>query len=384
MSVKDFSYGLFLEMNRQGQYLLILDGFDEMRHAMDLDDFIYTFEQMKPLFAGEAKVVILGRPDSFLSTQEEISVLSALFDEANENVRKLQTVEVAFFSKAEVLGYLDNYLNRRTQPLTEVQNRNYLALLDKLPDAEDSLLSRPVQLKMFTKIFEECLSTDKLLNRYELFRNFIYSFIARESRKPARQPVEGDQEKRALKDDRARFMQAVAWWLLNTKKENRFVAEDIPIEIVPPALRIRGNTGHSNSRGDRRLCYRTDKQQWRPRKQSQTILLFSHKSYLEFLVANYFEDTGFSTDVYREFMANVNSEILSFLEEGPAGGLSHLRQGLLHNLGSVDARVIESCAKEKNVPREIASRSKSNLHPSTIYTHYFYVRKIGNLQSSTF
>ncbi len=47
VSVKDFSYGLFLEMNRQGQYLLIFDGFDEMRHAMDLDDFVFTFEQMK-------------------------------------------------------------------------------------------------------------------------------------------------------------------------------------------------------------------------------------------------------------------------------------------------------------------------------------------------
>ena len=68
---------MFLEMNRQGQFLLILDGFDEMRHAMDLDDFVYTFEQMKPLFAGKAKVIILGRPDSFLSTHEEVAVLSA-------------------------------------------------------------------------------------------------------------------------------------------------------------------------------------------------------------------------------------------------------------------------------------------------------------------
>jgi hypothetical protein len=32
-------------------------------------------------------------------------------------------------------------------------------------------------------------------------------------------------------------MRAVAWWLLNTKKENRFVAEEIPIDIVPSAFR---------------------------------------------------------------------------------------------------------------------------------------------------
>jgi len=99
ISVKDFSYGLFLEMNRNGQYILILDGFDEMRHAMDLDDFIFTFEDMKPLFSGLAKIVILGRPDSFLTTQEENQVLSALVDEDFERGKKLQHVEVAFFTK---------------------------------------------------------------------------------------------------------------------------------------------------------------------------------------------------------------------------------------------------------------------------------------------
>jgi hypothetical protein len=82
--VKDFSYGLFLEMNRQGQYLLVFDGFDEMRHAMDIDDFVYTFEQMKPLFCEKAKVILLGRPDSFLSNQEEHEVLSALIDEQSD------------------------------------------------------------------------------------------------------------------------------------------------------------------------------------------------------------------------------------------------------------------------------------------------------------
>jgi hypothetical protein len=35
---------------------------------------------MRPLFSGKAKVIILERPDSFLSTEEEEQVLSALFD----------------------------------------------------------------------------------------------------------------------------------------------------------------------------------------------------------------------------------------------------------------------------------------------------------------
>ena len=197
-AVKDFSFGVFLEMNCQGQYLLILDGFDEMRHAMDLDDFIYTFEQMKPLFSGNAKIVILGRPDSFLSNQEENAVLSALFDASSEADRRLDTVEVAFFSRVEILGYLSNFICARQQKFTSAQQKNYEQLLSTLPDSEDGLLSRPVQLNMFTKIIDESLSSDGPFNRYELYKRFIYRFLDRESRKPARQPQHGEQSRKNL------------------------------------------------------------------------------------------------------------------------------------------------------------------------------------------
>lgn len=132
VAVKDFSYGLFLEMNKQGQYLLILDGFDEMRHAMDLDDFVYTFEQMKPLFAGNAKVIILGRPDSFLTSQEEDQVLSSLFDSGGARGTHLSKAEVAFFSKPEIEGYLDHFLASRGKPLTDKQQQNFTSLMERL------------------------------------------------------------------------------------------------------------------------------------------------------------------------------------------------------------------------------------------------------------
>lgn len=140
VAVKDFSYGLFLEMNRQGQYVLILDGFDEMRHAMDIDDFIYTFEQMRPLFSGRAKVIILGRPDSFLSIQEEDEVLSSLFDGAISQNNRLEKAEVAFFTKKEVVGYLDNFLNSRNEKLSGEQQKNYDTLLRQLPESEDNII----------------------------------------------------------------------------------------------------------------------------------------------------------------------------------------------------------------------------------------------------
>jgi predicted NACHT family NTPase len=237
VAVKDFSYALFLEMSRQGRYLLILDGFDEMRHAMDLDDFVYTFEQMKPLLSGQAKVVILGRPDSFLTTQEEEQVLSSLFDSGSEQNTRMTKVEVAFFTKSEIHGYLDYFLSLRSEGLSPKQQENFSTLLSRLPDSEDNLLSRPVQLRMFTKIIDECLSSDTLLNRYELYKRFIYNFLARESQKAARQPSGIVSGLKDLKDDRAKFMQAMAWWILNGKKENRFLPEEIPVDIIPAKIR---------------------------------------------------------------------------------------------------------------------------------------------------
>jgi hypothetical protein len=374
VSVKDFSYGLFLEMNRNGQYILILDGFDEMRHAMDLDDFIFTFEEMKPLFSGLAKVVILGRPDSFLTTQEENQVLSALVDEDIERGKKLQNVEVAFFTKSEILKYLDNYMKKRTDKLSVAQMINYQRLINQLPDSEDNILSRPVQLKMFTKIFDECISDNVILNRYELYRKFIYRFIARESQKAARQPKIDAINSADLRDDRAAFMQSMAWWILNTKKENRFLAEEIPINLIPASIRTKKGTSAAIREALVGSVIEPISRTGVLGNKARRFYYFPHKSYLEFLVANYFESGHFSVDVYRQFMININNEILTFLEEGPATGIDNLRQGLMHSLGSVDHRVIEVCATDNKIGSEINDSPHHNYHVSHIYTHYFYMR----------
>jgi hypothetical protein len=102
---------------------------------------------------------------------------------------------------------------------------------------------------------------------------------------------------------------------------------------------------------------------------------FPHKSYLEFPVANYFEANVFSIDIYGEFFRNLNHEILTFIEEGPPAGIEHLRQGLMHNLGVVDARLVEVCATDKRIEGEISPTKKANRHQSDIYTHYFYLKK---------
>ncbi|MBB5048410.1 hypothetical protein HNR60_003176 [Rhodopseudomonas rhenobacensis] len=377
VSVKDFSYTMFLEMSQQGQYLLILDGFDEMRHAMDLEDFVYTFEQMKPLFSGKAKVIILGRPDSFLSNQEEEKILSSLFDGDSERQKRLQTVDVAFFNGQETEAYLGNFLSKKKPPLSKEQHAKYTSLLRQLPDSDANILLRPVQLKMFTSIIDELLDLDAPLTRYELYRKFIYGFIVRESRKWARQPPAEVLNSKSLRDDRMTFMQWMAWWLLNTKKENRFYAEEIPIEIIPAGMRVKQNNNAAIREALVGSVIEPVNQSGVLNNKAKRFYYFPHKSYLEFLVADYFENARFRRDDYRDFMSNVNAEILSFIEEGPGGGISNLREGLMHDLGVVDARILEVCAKDKKIASEVGDTRRGNRHQSNIYAHYFYLRKNG-------
>ncbi|UVD58988.1 hypothetical protein NE852_12695 [Rhizobium sp. Pop5] len=77
-NVVNFTYNLFIQLVHQGHFLLILDGFDEMRHAMDVQSFDDTFSDMACLFEGKSKVVLLGRPDSFFSDDEEDRVFESI------------------------------------------------------------------------------------------------------------------------------------------------------------------------------------------------------------------------------------------------------------------------------------------------------------------
>lgn len=109
-AVGNFSYNIFLQMVHQGFILLILDGFDEMRHAMSAEDFKFTFEQMSPLFEEKSKVIVLGRPDAFFDNEEESDFIDALLNSSSENKDRVRKLEVDKFSKSEVDSYLENFL----------------------------------------------------------------------------------------------------------------------------------------------------------------------------------------------------------------------------------------------------------------------------------
>lgn len=376
VQIKNFSFSLFMEMNRLGKLLLIFDGFDEMRHAIDLEDFIFNFQQMRSLLEGRAKVVILGRPDAFLSNSEEVKVLSSLFDDPSAADQRLELTEVGFFGREDVDRYLANFMDARGFDVSKHQKIADLVRL--MPGTgEDNILSRPVQLSMFTQVIDEFIDDEGAqLTRYKLYVSFVYRFIVRERNKEAR--ALGPENAVIGRDSRARFMQNAAWWILNTKKENRFSPAELNPNMIPNEIKQRhGNEaalreallgsviepmGHSGVLG----------------KKGSRYYYFPHKSYIEFLVAQYFSYRNFSSDMYREFISNSSPEIVSFVEEGPPEGLVNLRSGLDFATSRIDEFIIRAAAKDPAVGTEVGTKSVDKANATRLYTYYSFLRDDGS------
>jgi hypothetical protein len=371
-AVRNFAYNLFIEMNRGGYFLLILDGFDEMRHAMTLDDFRFIFEDMATLFQGNSKTIILGRPDSFFSADEENAVIDSILTSVLGDLKRLRKVEVDLLRKEQVETYLDNVLARKADDenfaqLVEIKDR---ALADEL-----DVLSRPVQLNMFTTIMSSMATSEGRFSRYELYFQFIYRFVLREHGKASRKLTDKQLGDSAIgySDPRTVFMQRLAWWLLTEKKENRFRAIEVPPDFVPQT--VRGSRGSDAALREVIVGSVVEHigEQTVIGTKGPKIYYFPHKSYVEFLVAEFFCREKFSVEMYTTFFRFMNSEILSFIAEGPADAVGNIRAGLEHAKGTVSADVLRIASRDPAILKEEDRLAEGNTTPGRLYVYYEYL-----------
>lgn len=381
-SVKDFSYPLFLQMVKLGKFLIILDGFDEMRHAMDIDDFVFTFEQMKPLFEGNSKVIILGRPDSFFSVEEENRIINSLFESVSKSAGNIEKLEVSLFNNDEIDSYLNQYFKNNIDNIDKSLVEKFKAVRSHYEKSEMDVLSRPVQLHMFTKVMDDFVYNGMDLNRYNLYSKFIYGFVAREVRKSSRTLKVPERNILGIDDARSAFMENLAWWLLVSKKENRFFAHEVPRAIIPAGLR----GGSSDSATLREALLGSVVEHVRSgvlSTKGNMAYFFPHKSYLEYLVSAFFCHADFTIEMYREFNRASNGEILSFISEGPRLGIRNLRRGLGYILGTVESKMIEICSTDDVINEEIRDLRKFNVTEQNIYLYYYSLVRRGLNEDAT-
>jgi hypothetical protein len=281
--IHGFNVHHFLQFSDKGRMLLVLDGFDEMKHAMTWADFRAQISTLNRLTQGKAKVLLLGRPNAFISADEHIHVLRGL-KRHGEGWRRLQDwpefqeYELNPFSVKERSEFVGAYLNFRKKSLSVSQDTAWIDTrikdVNRLADSNPDIFSKPVHAKIMTDLAADpsvdLAQFNEGVSRWRLYNTFFESLAEREMDKPARRPI-GES-------DRLKFLREVAFWLWTTKGGvTSFSAHDLPDDLVDSMV-----GGDAPDHDSLKREYLTSAF---IEKKSGDIYYFGHRSFAEFLVA---------------------------------------------------------------------------------------------------
>lgn len=281
--VEGYSFPTFLDRNRKGRLFIILDGFDEMKHAMTWADFRATLKELNKLVGGMSKVLLLGRPSAFTSESQHNHVLRGLRQLGSDWQRiegwpTFREYDLKDFSIEERQKFVYRFLRYRQkngiikasdEQVTERANE-----VNKLASKDLELFSKPVHAKILTELTSspelDLSRFSKGVSKWNLYETFFQLLAEREVEKDVRRPIS--------EEHRLSFLREVAFWLWSAKGgATAFEAEDIP-DFLFKSLE---NSDGCDPEGIKREYLTGSFLE----KKSGDIFYFSHRSFAEFLVA---------------------------------------------------------------------------------------------------
>jgi NACHT domain len=310
--VRFLSSTSFRVLNKAQRFVLILDGFDEMKFAMAPHDFNFISSQIRSMVADNSKLLLLGRPSAIQSDDEEQRLTSSRLQLPNLAVKTDRAAD---------------FINLSLSTLTEEQYlsliRNYVAIAadDVSRPIDDiiaqvkalglgDILSRPVQAKMLAEVVADPTNNIANISRFTLYDMFIKLVLRREEQKSVRRHLDATK--------RLHFMRLLAWWLWTEKKTRTFAANEIPVDIIqkfnmegvtPEGLRRELLVG-SVIEGRRVGHFLSEK--------AADVFYFPHISFTEFLVADYILSADFMSPDIAELPTALYGEVPTFLNEHPS------------------------------------------------------------------
>jgi NACHT domain len=303
--VANGSFGLFQSLNAAGRFVLILDGFDEMKQGMTADSLLYNFNQLASLQVGRSKILICGRPTIFESQLEQNKLLKGELALGAERTARYVQLHIAPFSLSEVSEFLKRYSETRDP---DSAPRVGAFLLDLAQEASNNselheLVCRPVHLPMLEAVVatrRELRAKD--IRRAELYDGFINAIIDREMLK---RPVEF--QSLYGRSDRRRFAIELAAEMFKKGQSRSIRMSEIPDGLIERFVRP-GRPKDAVRRDLVSACFLERK--------PPDVLFFPHKSFVEFLTAEHFRDVlrrGQQTAL--EIGLDEKDEVFSFLVE---------------------------------------------------------------------
>jgi hypothetical protein len=282
--VRGYNFGLFEQLNHSGRFVVIFDGFDEMKHGMTLARFEANIVELMRLDKGAAKLIILGRDTAFHDDYEFRSIIMGRQHTAGgqevaaRDRRAFRQIQMSDFSIEEARRFVERFFpvaardaaRGSGKPADEAWITERCAEL--LGDSFDSLLVRPVHAQMLCQIATDRDQFLSNLSKYRLFDLFVHFLLDREVKKRGR-------DRRFSLDVRRHFSRALALWLWEQGGISTVTLASIPVEICRRTAR-----GVSHDYDDDGLrkeltagCL--------IEKGSTGTIFFGHRSLQEFLVA---------------------------------------------------------------------------------------------------
>ena len=308
-----YQFPTFEHLNRAGRLLVILDGFDEMKHAMTAADFQSTFLEFNRLLVGRAKVVLLGRPNAMHSEDRQL-LLRGLATVAGQQIASLNFAswterKLAFFTPQEsrrlLRSTLEKLISRPAAGLTYPARFVDARVDEVFREVQPDMLRRPVHLLIVAELASNKSFNLQGFNEYGLYEHFIQTLVERDTR-----------EKRARRaiglDARLQFQREVAWWAWRRtgSAQGFFHRHEIPDAILAPLPEGQAMDAEGK-RNEYIVSTLTEVKE-------SGVLFFAHRSFQEFLVAERARLTPTTPATHAEYSALLTPDILSFLHQAPS------------------------------------------------------------------
>lgn len=309
----NYNFQDIMSLNQRGKFVFIFDGFDEMKHALTWDLFKYNFSQINRTVAGDARVIIAGRPNAFLSDAEHSWALRGTRIAGDQKIKlpdwpEYHELTIQPFSQSEAQDFLRQYLLQNLLTRGDAVSEDNLSWIESRVEEFDALVhredfARPVHLKIFADIATNRSIKLKDFSIYELYDLSTQETIGREMEKAERLPISGEK--------RARFLEDVGWWLW--EKESGRALNFNPSE-VPQGI-VRRVLSAEQQINDEGLLRELFSGAFIERKFGDNFY-FAHRSFLEFFVAKRLERASSERLALGVINTVVNEEILFFLKSG--------------------------------------------------------------------
>jgi len=281
----NFNYRTFEELNKKGRLVIVLDGFDEMKHAMQIDDFFRQMKTINGLVEGKSKVVLLGRPNAFTTNDEEVFVLRGMKRQIDgrkfisiPDAIKYRHLRIAPFTPAQTVEFVEKYLAAKNstsnEPIGSAEIEARTQEVKRLVGADPELFGKPVHLRIITdlaRVPEYDLGTfSSKASRWQLYADFFDSLLDRE--------LERDGRDRIRKEDRLKFLERLAQWLWRSRDGvTSFRVDDVPESLISDITTQAHSTNESLLK-DLLMGPIIE-------RKADDVFFFSHRSFAEYLVA---------------------------------------------------------------------------------------------------